>query len=360
MYLDTTKKEKILIVDDTVDTVELLKKRFRADGYETAEAYDGEEGLRKVAECQPDLVVLDVMMPKLDGYAVCKCLKNDEATRHLPVLMLTAKSETSDKVKGLDIGADDYIAKPFDYKELVARVRSLLMKKNISKKMAEREKSEALDSLVDEVSHEVRNPLVAIGGFARRVYKNLAEDDENRRYMEIILQNVESLEKMVMELIELKGATFAYQESLDINSALRMTLAMFSKEVEEQQIEVVTKFAEGVPSILADREKLTRALFNIIENAIEAMVNSPRKLLVATKIGKEVLEIEITDNGHGCSRSTLKRMYDPFISSKIYGPGLGLTFCLKVIQNHRGTISVVSEEGIGTTFTIKLPAFTGP
>lgn len=360
MSLNTVKKEKILIVDDTVDTVELLKKRFRADGYETAEAYDGEEGLQKVTECRPDLVVLDVMMPKLDGYAVCKRLKNDEATRHLPVLMLTAKSEISDKVKGLDIGADDYIAKPFDYKEVVARVRSLLMKKNVSEKMSEREKGEALDSLVDEVSHEVRNPLVAIGGFARRVYKNLPEGDENRRYMEIILQNVASLEKMVVELIELKGATFAYQESLDINSALRTTLAMFSKEIEEQQIEVVTNFAEGLPSILADREKLSRALFNIIENAIEAMVRSPRKLVVTTRIREGVLEIEITDNGRGCSRETINKIYDPFFSSKIYGPGLGLTFCLRVIQNHRGTISVLSEEGVGTKFTIKLPAFAGP
>ena len=360
MALETTKKEKILIVDDTVDTVELLKKRFRADGYETAEAYDGEEGLQKVTECHPDLVILDVMMPKLDGYEVCKRLKNDESTRHLPVLMLTARSETSDKVKGLDIGADDYISKPFDYKELVARVRSLLMKKNDSEKMAEREKSEALDSMVDEVSHEVRNPLVTIGGFARRVYKNLPEGDENRHYMEIILQNVASLEKMVGELIELKGSTFAYQESLDINKALRTTLAMFSKEIEEQQIEVVTSFAEGLPLIMADRENLTRALFNIIENAVEAMARSPRELVVATTFGEGVLEIEITDNGRGFSRETLKKIYDPFFSSKTYGPGLGLTFCLRVIHNHRGTISVSSEEGVGSTFTIKLPAFAGP
>ncbi len=355
MALEAAKKAKILIVDDTVDTVELLKKRFRADGYETAEAYDGEEGLQKVAECHPDLVVLDVMMPKLDGYAVCKRLKSNEATRHLPVLMLTAKSDISDKVKGLDIGADDYIAKPFNYKEVIARVRSLLMKKNVSEKMAQREKSEALDSLVDEVSHEVRNPLVAIGGFARRVYKNLPEGDANRHYMEIILQNVVSLEKMVTELVELKGATFAYQEPLDINEALRTTLAMFSGEIKEQQIEVVTSFAGDLPTILADRENLTRALFNIIENAVEAMVKVPRKLVVATIVGEGFLEIEISDNGRGFGRETLKKIYDPFFSSKTYGPGLGLTFALKAVKSHKGLISVSSEEGVGTTFTVKLP-----
>jgi len=123
------KKGKILIVDDAVDTVELLKKRLRFEGYDTAEAYDGEEGLKLVAEYNPDLIILDVLMPKLDGYEVCQRLKSDENTKYIPVLMLTAKSEVADKVKGLDIGADHYLAKPFNYKELSARVRSLVATK---------------------------------------------------------------------------------------------------------------------------------------------------------------------------------------------------------------------------------------
>ena len=348
-------KEKILIVDDTEDTVELLRKRFRADGYDTDEAFDGEEGLRKVFEYRPNLVVLDVMMPKLDGYQVCEKLKKDETTKHMPVLMLTAKSEIGDKIKGLDIGADDYIGKPFDYKEVVARVRSLLAKKDVSKKMAEKEKSEALDHLVDEVSHEVRNPLVAIGGFARRVYKNLPEDDENRKYLQVILQNVAILEKMVTELVELKGANVCYFEPVDINEILRSTLAIFAPEIKEQNIFVSTNLMESPPLVQADSENISQAIFNIIENGIEALDESPHQLAVASSVREGFVEIEIADNGCGIDRETLKSIYDPFFTSKTRGPGLGLTFALKTVQNHNGFISVNSIKGEGTTFTIHLP-----
>ncbi|MCG2722886.1 MAG: response regulator, partial [Thermodesulfovibrionales bacterium] len=137
------KKNKILIVDDAPDTVELLRKRFRAEGYDTDQAYNGEEGLRKVSEYNPDLIILDVMMPVMDGYEACKRMKADENTKYIPILMLTAKGEIDHKVKGLDIGADDYMAKPFDYKELSARIRSLLSIKATHEKKVETEKTGA-------------------------------------------------------------------------------------------------------------------------------------------------------------------------------------------------------------------------
>ncbi|MCB2184101.1 MAG: sigma-54 dependent transcriptional regulator [Desulfobulbaceae bacterium] len=122
-------KEKILIVDDTVDTVELLTKRLRADGYDTIAAYDGEEALQRVEESTPDIIILDIMMPKIDGYEVCRRLNQFANRKDFRILMLTAKSTIQDKIKGLDIGADSYLAKPFDYKELAAVVRSLLTRK---------------------------------------------------------------------------------------------------------------------------------------------------------------------------------------------------------------------------------------
>lgn len=348
-------KKKILIADDTVDTVELLKKRFRVDGYDTAEAFDGEEALRKVEEYRPDLLVLDIMMPKMDGIEVCRRLRQDGFFRHLPVLMLTAKSQIPDKVKGLDTGADDYLTKPFDYKEVAARVRSLLAKKAASEKLAEKEKSEALEQMVDEVSHEVRNPLVAIGGFARRVMKNLPEDDDNRRSLEIILQNVAILERMVTELVELKSASLAFQEPADVNTLLREILELFQGEIREQDIEVVTDLMAGPPLLPVDRENVNRALFNVIENSIEAMRRPPRRLTVATGVQGDFFEIRIADTGRGIAREKLKSIYDPFFTSKTHGPGLGLTFALKTIQNHGGQIAVESEKGRGSIFTIRLP-----
>ncbi len=348
-------KAKILIIDDTIDTVDLLRKRLQADGYETGEAYDGIEGLKKIKSFGPDLVVLDVMMPKLDGFEVCSRLKEDDSTRHIPILLLTAKSEIPDKVKGLDTGADGYITKPFDYKEVSARIRSLLAKDAASKQLAQDEKSTALESLVDEISHEIRNPLVAIGGFARRIQKNLGKDDPNRKYLEVILTNVEVLEKMVKELVGLKSAALSFMEPSDINALVRESIELNHPKIKEKNIFLRTSFMENPPIISADRENFTRALSNIIENAVEAMSGDERILEITTQVMDKDFIIRVSDTGTGISRDRLKNIYDPFFSSKIYGPGLGLTFTLKTIQNHKGTITVESEKGRGTVFNIRIP-----
>jgi len=350
-----TNTTKILIVDDNVDTVELLRKRFRIEGYETAEAYDGEEGLKKVSDYVPDLVVLDVMMPKMDGYEVCKRIKQDESLKQIPILMLSAKSQVPDKVKGLDIGADDYITKPFDFKEVMARVRTLLSQKIESKKLAEKEKFDALDHFVDEVSHEVRNPLVAIGGFGRRLRDNLPEGTQNRKYIDIILKSVEVLEKMVHELIALKGATLCYTEPSDLNEITMNALSIYKHEIEKKNITLILHFMESPPMIHADQENITMAISNLIENAIEAMDGEKRELKISTSVTEGYFEIQVSDTGKGIEKDKLKNIYDPFFTSKTYGPGFGLTFALKTIQSHKGIISVESKVNEGTTFTVRLP-----
>jgi signal transduction histidine kinase len=270
--------------------------------------------------------------------------------------MLTAKSEVQDKVKGLDTGADGYLTKPFDYKELAARVRSLLARKDASIKQAEQEKLAALDQMVDEVSHEVRNPLVTIGGFARRVRDNLAADDPNRKYLDIILQNVVALEKMVSKLLALKSATLSYTEKADMNEIIKLALDRNNSQIRDKKIIVETRLMENPPLIPADRDNLVTAIACIIENGIEAMENSPgKKLAIATGVRDGFFEIEISDSGKGIPRDVIKNIYDPFSTSKIYGPGLGLTFALKTIQNHKGMISVQSEVDKGSRFTIRLP-----
>ncbi len=348
-------RKKILIVDDTIDTVELLRKRLRAENYETDEAYDGEECLRKVGECAPDLIVLDIMMPKMDGYEVCRRLKASETTKYIPVLMLTAKSDVENRVKGLDLGAEDYLPKPFDYKELAARIRSLLTAREAQEQLAEEEKSEALDQIVDEVAHEVRNPLASLGGFARRVYNDLPEGSPNRKYMEMILEDVKRIENMVRQLVELQSLTISYREATDINDVILRTIDCFDAELEEKAADLELDLAEGLPQLQADREQLATAIGNLIRNAIESMTAEKRVLSVSSRMEEGQIEISISDTGKGISKEKLKNIFDPLYTSKMFGPGLGLTFALKIVQNHRGTISVESEPGRGTTFTVRLP-----
>jgi len=352
---EMNEKNKILIIDDTVDIVDLLQKRLRVEGYEIFSAYDGEEGLRQVAACAPDLVILDVMMPKLDGFEVLKRLKADEKTRYIPVLMLTARAELPDKIQGFEIGADDYLTKPFDYKELAVRVKSLFARKAANEKLAEEEKSGALDHMLDEVAHEVRNPLVIIGGLARRVLKKLPEDSREREYLDIILANVAALEKMVTQLFALKSAALSYIEPADINEIIGAALGRFAEQLAAQAIAVETRLECPSMLIPVDRENLIRAIACLIENALEAMIGEIRRLTIITRQIDGNVEILLSDTGKGISRETIKNIFDPFFTSKIYGPGLGLTFVLKTVQSHKGKISVESEVGKGTTFSVKLP-----
>ncbi len=124
-------RQKILIVDDEMDTLLPLKRSMEAEGYIVVEAYDGFDGIKKVKEEIPELIILDLMLPGMDGIEVCSRLKKDGITRNIPIIMLTAKDEIRDKVKGLEIGADDYVTKPFNLNELKARIKSVLRRAKI-------------------------------------------------------------------------------------------------------------------------------------------------------------------------------------------------------------------------------------
>ncbi|WP_353684222.1 response regulator [Thermodesulfovibrio sp. 3907-1M] len=348
-------KRTILIVDDNIDTVELLRKRLRAEGYNTEEAYDGEEALKKVYESSPDLIVLDVMMPKMDGYEVCERLKTDERTRFIPVIMLTAKTDVESKVKGFDIGADDYVPKPFDYRELSARIRSLLARKETSEKAIEEKRTEAVRKLIDSLSHEIRNPIVSIAGFAKKVYDSLPPGDPNKPYLMTILQESERLERLLKEILNLKMIAIGFMENVDPKVATEEVLGELGREIEDKAIEVETDFRD-VSNVYIDKEHLKIVLRNIIKNAIEAMEKSEKRLLRISleQAGNEIL-IKISDTGKGIPKELIKRIFDPFFTSKIYGPGLGLTVALTIIQYYRGFISVESEPGVGSTFIIRIP-----
>ncbi|ACI22151.1 response regulator [Thermodesulfovibrio yellowstonii] len=347
--------QTILIVDDNIDTVELLRKRLKAEGYNTEEAYDGEEALKKVYEVYPDLIILDVMMPKMDGYEVCQRLKTDDRTKFIPIIMLTAKSDVESKVKGFDIGADDYVPKPFDYRELSARVRSLITRKETAEKVIEEEKTESVRKLIDSLSHEIRNPIVSIAGFTKKVYDNLPPGDPNKPYLMTILQEAERLERLLKEILNLKMIAIGFLENVNPKIAIEEILEELEKEIEDKAIEVETDFKD-VPSFYIDKEHFKIVLRNIIKNAIEAMEKSEKRLLkISLEQVKNEIEIRISDTGKGIPKELIKKIFDPFFTSKVYGPGLGLSVALTIVQYYKGFISVESEPGKGSTFIIRIP-----
>ena len=344
---------KILVVDDNVDNVELLTKRLRAMGYRTCEAYDGEQALARVETEDPDLIILDVMMPKIDGYEVCRRLKASDRTRMIPVLMLTAKREVPDKIRGLDIGADDYITKPFNPQELMARVRSLLARKNEEEKRVTEERLDALGQMAEGVAHEVRNPMVAIGGFARRIRDKLPPGDPLREYAERILKEVRRLETMVEEIVRFKTLMISPYEPVDLRALADRVIEEKRREIEEAGLHLERRYGD-VPEVQGDPRNLRLALANLLDNSVEA-TPSGGMITVAIEPAGDHVRVEVRDTGRGIPRDELANVFDPFYTTKMAGAGMGLTTVHRIVTRHGGEIDIDSQPGQGTSVVLTLP-----
>ncbi|MDA8239321.1 MAG: ATP-binding protein [Nitrospiraceae bacterium] len=220
--------------------------------------------------------------------------------------------------------------------------------------VSEEERTESLDQMADELAHEIRNPLTSIGGFARRVHGVLPENDPGRKYLEIVIENVARLENMITKLVELKTLGAFHAEPSDFNRIITETVDSFGKEFAEKGVNVELDLTDS-PLIPLDTDKIKAAFAALIKNAVEAMEKPFKLLKIATSIRDEYIEAEVSDTGKGIPKDRIKYIFDPFFTSKMYGPGLGLKFTQRVIQLHRGTISVKSEPGKGAVFAVRLP-----
>lgn len=345
---------KVLIVDDSVSVVALIEKILKGTGYQIIKAYNGEEALRKVSEEDPDLIILDVMMPKIDGLEVCRRLKSSEVTRLIPVVMLTSKDYVEDKITGLETGADDYITKPFNSKEFLVRIKGLVDRKIYQHKRAEDEKLEALEKMVEGVAHEVRNPIVAIGGFARRIRDRLPPGDTLKVYADHITHEVERLETMMNEIIKLKTLVVSTREHINIKEIVDAALKDFSAAVGKKQINVKKSYTSEMPIIRGDWKNLKVVFSNVIDNAIEAM-DSGGTLTLDIEFKEKRVFVNISDSGRGIPKSEMSQIVRPFYTSKMSGAGMGLTMVKHIVDFHGGDINISSKKEEGTQVTIMLP-----
>lgn len=233
--------------------------------------------------------------------------------------------------------------------------RGILAMKAVREKDADGERSEGIEKVIEELTHEIRNPLTAIGGFALKIYRGLPQDDPNRKYLKMILEDVGRLENMIRRLIELKDANMSRPEPSDINRIIHKSVTAFEAELKKQQIELRLELMNGLPPALLDPSRIQKALSCLIENAIEAMGKPPKVLKISTSMKNGKIEIVVSDTGKGILEGRVKYIFDPLFTSKTYGPGLGLTFAKRIIHDHQGSISVKSRPGKGATFTIQLP-----
>ena len=370
-----TNKAKILIVDDNVDTVELLTKRFHAEGYDTSEAYDGEQALQQVVEYQPDIILLDIMMPKIDGYEVSKRLKSYDNTKHIPIIMLSAKARVPDKIKGLDLGADDYIVKPFDYRELSQRVKywvtvkveveeRLTKIRELEKELIQSERLAAVGQTVANLAHYVKNILFGLKGGVYLVDEALKENDTDslKDGWDLVESNMGRISGLVLDLLEYSRERKPEYEKCFPNEIADDVCKLTQESAKEYSIEIIKDFDPSMGEAVMDPKGIHRCLLNLVSNAIDACIydsDEEKKWVVQVRTLLEddgTVRFEVSDNGCGMDEETKKKLFTSFFTTKEgRGTGLGLLNTQKIVQEHGGTMTVNSQPGEGSTFTIRLP-----
>ena len=347
-------KPRILAVDDDERNLALLTAKLEREGYELDTAGNGLEALRKVADFRPDLIIMDVMMPQMDGHEALRHLKSREETRYIPVIMLTGRAEIEDKVLGFEVGAEDYINKPYSLQEVAARVKSLLRMRALQTKLRETEKVAALGNMVDGIAHEIRNPLTAIGGMARRLFDG-ETDQQRKEYAQWIIRSVERLERMLQRIDEYKRILVSTLAKGDINKAVEASVKDIRDIIDShnRKITVRMNLMPDPPPVNYDYGNMRTALMNILQNSVEA-IPGEGEITVETLPAEDAIIIRVMDTGVGMAKEEIRKIFNPFQSSKFEGAGLGLTITYRIIQDHGGEIEVESEKGKGTAVIVKL------
>jgi signal transduction histidine kinase len=221
------------------------------------------------------------------------------------------------------------------------------------------EKMAALGKLSSTIAHEIRNPLVSIGGFARRLYRSMPDEAPEKRYTQTIMVEVSRLEKILSDLLSYTQDESLVFKELNLRDILEESLSMVSEKFESGEIELAKEYSEGLPNVMGDHQQLIQVFSNLFSNAYEAMKGKGELSLRVhpiSKNGSSLIRVEVEDTGSGIDPENLDNIFNPFYSTKDSGLGLGLPLVYKIIASHRGQIEVDNHPGEGVTFIITLPA----
>ncbi|MGF1673838.1 MAG: sensor histidine kinase [Rivularia sp. (in: cyanobacteria)] len=358
--------DRILAVDDIPDNLHLVQAILESEGYEVKLVINGETALEEIERLPPSLILLDVMMPGIDGYEVTRRIRNNPDYDYIPILLVTAFNDAS-VVEGLDAGADDFIRKPFDTDELLARVRSLLrLKHSID---AQKEMARQREDFVSRLTHDLRTPLVAaermLNLFLQEIFCKISP--EMKKAIATMIRSNHNLLEMVNTLLEVsrfeagkKTMNFASCNILTIVEEVVQELSPLAQE-KALTLEFFNNLQQNQDGITAagDCSELRRVVSNLIGNAIKFTDEGGVKVRLSeltSDLGKHWVKIEVEDTGYGIAKEDRKTIFERFRQgkNKRSGSGLGLHLSQRIIETHGGEIQVSSELEKGSLFTVLL------
>lgn len=364
---------RVLAVDDQRDALRLLQIRLQNAGMECFTCSDGASALEFLDKETVDLVILDVMMPNLDGYEVCRRIKAQERTRDIIVLFLTARYEMQDKIRGLEVGGHDYLTKPVEQAELLARTRSALRVKNLQDKLKEQlhlQKTinhlhqemlgehwqKTLGQLAASLAHEINNPLAAALGSVQLLCMDEHLDPNTLNRLQIIDSSLQRAGQKLRSLL-LIAQSSRHAITVSLAQLLEDLLTMVNFQVVINKINLRSNLPAnsdwiGRPSDLA------RALLYLLNNAIEAVGGRPEALVdVRLQTNGDHHRITIADNGPGIPQELQDQVFRPFFTTKpAPHNGVGLYLAREIVRAFGGTIHIATPpSGQGTEIIVTLP-----
>jgi signal transduction histidine kinase len=360
----SSKTDHILVVDDSPDNLFLVQTILEEEGYEISLAEDGRVALEQIEISAPDLILLDVMMPEMDGFEVTKRIRENRNLPFMPILLITAFDQPS-VVKGLDSGADDFIRKPVEVDELLARVRSLLRLKHA---IDEREQiARQREDFVSWMTHDLRTPIVAAERmlmlFQQGALGELSPGmDEAITTMARSNRNLLAMVNTLLEVYRYEaGRKNLYFSPINVQEVVEEVIQELSPLASEKGLDVKYQSGENVNTkVVGDRLELHRVFTNLIGNAIKFTDTGSVEVRLSNSLpGSEEawLLVEVQDTGPGITLEDQKILFDRFRqgSHKRSGSGLGLHLSKRIAETHQGTIEVKSELGQGSLFIVRLP-----
>ena len=359
----------VLMVDDSPANLALLAGLLGRKGYRVTAAASGPLALESARAEPPDLILLDINMPGMNGYEVCTLLKSDEALKDIPVIFLSALHETIDKVRAFGAGGVDYVSKPFQFAEVEARVATHLELRRQRRQLEEtnrrlRELEDLRDSLVHMIIHDLRSPLTGI-----YLSLGLLKDDKDNVLTETsqyyVATGMNSTQKMVVMVSDVLDTSKMEAGQMKLHPAtwdLRVVLeeAMAASRSLAEAREIRFSRPEHPMPVHADKDILLRIVQNLLANALTFTRDEGVVVLALAPAGANV-RVSVQDRGPGIAVAYREKIFEKFAQVEVranrqrYSTGLGLTFCKLAVEAHGGTIGVESEEGAGSTFWFELP-----
>ena len=363
-----TPRPSVLIVDDLPNNVRLLSIMLTEKGYQVRKAINGQMALNTVRSLIPDLILLDINMPDLNGYQVCEQLKADEKTREIPVIFISALDDVLDKVKAFQVGGVDYISKPFQGEEVMARIENQLticrQKKQLQNEIKERQKTEeTLEIYLHAVSHDLRNPVIGMLMILNNLIKNSQGETKevSRKILQQMANSCDRQLTLIDSLVETRqndlwGVSLALKP-LSLYEIGQQIGQEWELRLKENQATLINNFSPDLPLVNADAHHLWRVFENLLANALK---HNPQGIIItfSARLEGNYLRCTIADNGVGISETQRKQLFDRYQrgnNNNQISLGLGLYLCRQIIHAHGGEIGIMNNDEKGSQFWFTLP-----